>query len=273
MDSKISDFSKKSDTNTEKTKPTNPKITDLSEKVVIITGASRGIGRAIAYRFAENGAIPVLIYSKSDKDMDISKAHLEEMGANYYVFKGSVTDKGFAKEVVTEVKRSCGAIDVLVNNAGIIKDKPLMMMSESDWDDVIDVNLKGAFILTKEVIRPMYSQKSGRIINISSLTAIAGREAQTNYGASKAGLIGFTKSLAREVGNKGILVNAIVAGLIDTTLIKKVPREIIQQLREFIPLRRIGHPEEVANAVLFLSSELSSYITGSVLNVSGGEYM
>jgi len=175
--------------------------------------------------------------------------------------------------MVSEVKRKWKRIDTLVNNAGIIRDRPLLLMPEKDWDDVLNTNLKSMYYTSKAVLSTMIAQRWGRIINISSLTAIAGRETQTNYGAAKAGVIGFTKSLAREIGQYSILVNAIVAGLIDTQMTKKLPREIMAQLKPLIPLGRLGRPEEVADVVLFLSSDLCSYITGAVLNVSGGEYM
>ncbi len=249
------------------------KIFKLANKTSIITGASRGIGKQIAIQLAQCGAKVALVYSKSDRDMENVKEELKALGADYLIFKGSVTDKEFVKSMIKDIKNNWGKIDFLVNNAGITKDRPLMLMPEKDWDDVIDVNLKSAYYLSKEVLSSMFSSKSGQIINISSLTAIAGREAQTNYGAAKAGLIGFTKSLAREVGPKGIRVNAIVAGLIDTQMIKKIPKEMMQVALEHIPLRRIGKPEEVAKAVLFLASDMSSYITGSVINVSGGKYM
>ena len=248
-------------------------LAGIQGKIAIVTGSSRGIGRAIALALGKSGAKLVLTYSKNDKDMDETKSIMASYGIEYLVFKGSVENRLFSKQVVSDVKAKWGGVDILVNNAGIIKDRPLMLMSEQDWDQVIDVNLKGAFNFSKEVLSSMMSRNAGRIINISSLTAIAGREAQTNYGAAKAGLIGFTKSLAREAGYKNILVNAIVAGLIDTQMIKKVPRELVKKLEEFIPLRRIGKPEEVANVVLFLASDLSSYMTGAVLNISGGEYM
>lgn len=195
------------------------------------------------------------------------------MGADYLIIKGSVADRTFVKEMVDETKKKWKRIDILVNNAGIIKDRPILLMPEKDWDDVLNVNLKSMYYTGKDVLSTMIAQKWGRIINISSLTAIAGRESQTNYGAAKAGVIGFTKCLAREVAPYSVLVNCIVAGLIDTQMTKKLPRDILAQLKGLIPLGRLGEPEEVANVVLFLSSDLCSYMTGAVLNVSGGEYM
>lgn len=245
----------------------------LKDKVAIVTGGSRGIGRAIALRLGQEGAKVAINYSRSDHDAEETKEKLSQFGIDYLVFKGSVADQGFAKEMISEVKRKWKRIDTLVNNAGIIRDRPLLLMPEKDWDDVLNTNLKSMYYTSKAVLSTMIAQRWGRIINISSLTAIAGRETQTNYGAAKAGVIGFTKSLAREIGQYSILVNAIVAGLIDTQMTKKLPREIMAQLKPLIPLGRLGRPEEVADVVLFLSSDLCSYITGAVLNVSGGEYM
>jgi len=245
----------------------------LKDKVAIVTGGSRGIGRAIALRLGQEGAKVAINYSRSDHDAEETKEKLSQFGIDYLVFKGSVADQEFVKEMVSEVKRKWKRIDTLVNNAGIIRDRPLLLMPEKDWDDVLNTNLKSMYYTSKAVLSTMIAQRWGRIINISSLTAIAGRETQTNYGAAKAGVIGFTKSLAREIGQYSILVNAIVAGLIDTQMTKKLPREIMAQLKPLIPLGRLGRPEEVADVVLFLSSDLCSYITGAVLNVSGGEYM
>jgi len=245
----------------------------LKDKVAIVTGGSRGIGRAIALRLGQEGAKVAINYSRSDHDAEETKEKLSQFGIDYLVFKGSVADQEFVKEMVSEVKRKWKRIDTLVNNAGIIRDRPLLLMPEKDWDDVLNTNLKSMYYTSKAVLSTMIAQRWGRIINISSLTAIAGRETQTNYGAAKAGVIGFTKSLAREIGQYSILVNAIVAGLIDTQMTKKLPREIMAQLKPLIPLGRFGRPEEVADGVLFLSSDLCSYITGAVLNVSGGEYM
>lgn len=245
----------------------------LRDKVAIVTGSSRGIGKAIALKYAEMGAKVVLNHRKSDKEIEDVECKLKEIGASYLIFKGSVTDREFVKDMIKEVKIQWKHIDILVNNAGIIKDCPLLLMSEKSWNDVIDVNLKGTFYLCKETISTMMAQKDGRIVNISSLTAIAGREGQTNYGAAKAGVLGFTRSLAREVGKYGIRVNAIVAGLVDTQMTKKIPKEIINQIIPMIPLGRFANPEEIANVALFLASDMSSYMTGAVLNVSGGEYM
>lgn len=242
----------------------------LEEKVAVITGSSRGIGLAIALKFAENGAKVVINHSKPGRDIKKAVALLSDMGADFMVCQGSVGDKTFVGKMVSDVLERFGTIDILVNNAGINRDKPLMLLSEKDWDDVININLKGVYHCCKEVIRPMSRKRSGRIINISSITATLGREGQTNYGASKAGVIGFTRSLAREAAQFNILVNALIVGLIDTMMTKRLPKAIKKDLNKIVPLGRIGRPEEVANACLFLASDLSTYITGATLNVSGG---
>jgi len=183
-----------------------------------------------------------------------------------------VTDSEFVDSMVEDVKDRWGDVDVLVNNAGITRDDPLMMMSEENWDEVLDVNLKGPYHFTKKVVRSMMAQKHGTIVNIASLSGVFGREMQANYGASKGGLIGFTKCLARELG-PDIRVNSIAAGLIDTRMTKKLDPEIKDKLMDVIPLERVGEPEEVAKAVLFLVSDLSSYVSGATLNLTGGQYM
>lgn len=246
---------------------------DLKNRVAIVTGCSRGIGREIALTYAAHGCRVALNHTKNGNDIEKTCAELDAMGAEYKVYQGSVVDKAFVDDMVKSVVVDWGQVDVLVNNAGINRDKPAMLLSEDDWDAVVDTNLKGAFICSKAVIKPMVLQRSGRIINISSLTAVAGREGQSNYGAAKAGLIGMTKSIARELGPHNILVNALIVGLIDTLMTKKLPREIHAQMKKIIPLGRIGDPKEVANVCLFLASDLSTYITGSTINCSGGGYM
>lgn len=242
----------------------------LKDKVGVITGSSRGIGLAVAQTFACNGAKVVINCSKPGKDIDRAVELLESMDADFLVFKGNMGDKETVSEMVATVLDRYGTIDILVNNAGINRDKPLMFLSEDDWDTVMNVNLKSVYYTCKAVMRTMIKNKSGRIINVSSITATLGREGQTNYGASKAGMIGFTKCLAREVANYNILVNALVVGLIDTLMTKKLPRDIKKDLHKIVPLGRMGKPEEVASACLFLASDLSSYITGTTLDVSGG---
>jgi len=245
----------------------------LGEKVAIVTGSSRGIGRAIAIKYSENGAKVILNHTRPGRDIDETVAILSSMGKDFMVCPGSVTDKDFVQNMVKDIKERYGRIDILVNNAGITRDRPLMLMPENNWDDVVNINLKGAWICTKAVLSTMIDQRYGRIINMSSITAVGGREGQTNYGAAKAGLIGFTKSLSREVARYNILANVIVAGLIDTLMTKRLPRDIVEDLKKVIPLGRFGKADEIADACLFLGSEMSSYVTGSTLNVSGGGYI
>lgn len=242
----------------------------LKDKVAVITGSSRGIGLAVAKMFAENGAKVVINCSKAGKDLEHAKGLLESVNADFMVHEGSMADRENVRGMISRVIDTYGTVDVLVNNAGINRDKPLMFLSEEDWNRVLDVNLKSVYYTCKEVIRTMIKNKTGRIINVSSISAKLGREGQCNYGASKAGMIGFTRCLAREAAKYNILVNALVVGLIDTLMTKKLPREIKKDLNKIVPLGRIGKPEEVASACLFLASDLSSYITGTTLDVSGG---
>lgn len=245
----------------------------LTGRTALITGASRGIGAAIAATFARNGA-NVVLNSRSDGDaMQATVDSLAEFEGRVRVAIGDVNDSAFAKRMAKEAEEAFGSVDILVNNAGIIKDKPLTFMSEADWDSVLDTNLRGSFLVTKEVLRPMVRNRWGRIINISSITALSGRPGQCNYGAAKAGLIGFTKSLAREVAAHNVLVNAAIVGVIDTRMTKKIPRDVLKEISEMVPLGRIGRPEEVANVCLFLASDMSSYVTGATINVSGGGYI
>lgn len=246
---------------------------DLTGKTAVVTGSSRGIGRAIACAYARQGARVVLNHTREGRDIEHTKALLDEIGSPYLVHRGSVADTGCVTELVQRTLDAWGAIDILVNNAGINRDRPAMLLSEADWDAVVDTNLKGAFLCTKAVLKPMMKQRSGRVINISSLTAVAGREGQANYGAAKGGMIAMTKSIAREVGQYNILVNAIAVGMIDTLMTKRLPREIQGDLKRIIPLGRIGEPDEVAGVCLFLASDLSTYVTGATLNCNGGAYM
>ena len=245
----------------------------LEGKVAIVTGGMRGIGKAISETFLKNGAKVLINFNKSKIESIKLKKEWDEKGYDFLFFQGSVTEEDNAREIVLQAYEKWGQIDILVNNAGITRDQVLMFLTEEEWDSVIDVNLNSVFALTKEVYKIMQRQKSGRIINISSLTALMGRDGQTNYGASKSGLIGFTKALAREGAEHNILVNAIAAGLIDTRMTKKMPGEIHDFLLKLIPLGRIGMPEEISNVVLYLASGLSTYTTGNVVNVTGGQYM
>ncbi len=240
---------------------------DLTGKTAVITGASRGIGRTIAEKLHQAGAKVILIARNEEKLKEIS-----ETLRNCLYFPLDITDRQKVTETFKEIQKE-NQIDILVNNAGITKDNILMMMKEEEIDEVIDTNLKSVFFITKQVVRKMLKQRSGRIINITSIIGLMGNPGQSNYAASKAGIIGFTKSLAKEIGSRNITVNAIAPGFIETDMTKDLPDENKKAMLESIPLKRTGTPEDVANAVLFLASDLASYITGTVINVSGGMYM
>ncbi|MBA3006103.1 MAG: 3-oxoacyl-ACP reductase FabG [Proteobacteria bacterium] len=245
----------------------------LKGKTVIVTGAARGIGAAIATCFAQNGA-NVLLNSRSASDaLRETAAEVDRLGGRSHISVGDVSDSAYVQTMVADALNAFGSVDILVNNAGVIKDRPLLFMKERDWYDVLDTNLSGAFLCTKAAIKPMIKQRWGRVINIASITALAGRSGQTNYGAAKAGLIGFTKSLARESASHNVLVNAAVVGVIDTRMTRQIPRDTLKEISEMVPLGRIGRPEEVANVCLFLASDMSSYVTGTTINVSGGGYI
>ena len=245
-------------------------MTLLKGKTALITGGSRGIGREIAIKFAQEGANIAF----SDLAIDENTANLEkELSAFGVKAKGYASDAssfdGSAK-MVDEVAEEFGRIDILVNNAGITRDQLLMRMTEADWDLVININLKSVFNLTKAVQKYMMKQRSGSIINMSSVVGVSGNAGQSNYSASKAGLIGFTKSIAKELGSRGVRSNAIAPGFIETKMTDKLPEEIKNAWIKTIPLRRVGHAEDVANVATFLASDLSSYVTGQVINVCGG---
>jgi 3-oxoacyl-[acyl-carrier protein] reductase len=245
----------------------------LKGKTAIITGGARGIGAAIATTFAQNGANIVVNGRSASDALEETASALRRMGATVLTSVGDVSEAGYAAELANEAAKAFGGIDILVNNAGIIKDSSLVFMKEEDWDDVIATNLGGAFHCSKAVIKHMMKKRWGRIVNVSSITALSGRPGQCNYGAAKAGLIGFTRSLAREVGSYNVLVNAAVVGVVDTRMTRQIPRETLKEISEIVPLGRVGRPEEVANACLFFASEMSSYVTGTTLNVSGGGYI
>lgn len=241
----------------------------LEGKVVLITGATRGIGKAIAEVFAEQGAQVAFTYAGSvDKAAQLEKELNTKTKAKAY--QSDASDYDAAQQLIVEVLAEFGKIDVLINNAGITKDNLMLRMSKEDWDTIIRVNLDSVFNLTKAVVKPMMKAKSGSIINMTSIVGIKGNAGQANYAASKAGVIGFTKSIALELGSRNIRCNAIAPGFIETEMTLALDEKTVQSWREGIPLKRGGQPEDVANACVFFASEMSSYITGQVLNVDGG---
>lgn len=245
----------------------------LAEKTALITGASRGIGRAIAIAFAEQGANLVLNASRPSADMDETVAAVKAAGAQCVVSIGSVDQAAAARAMVEAAVEAFGRLDILINNAGITRDKPLMMMREEEFDEVISVNLRGAYQCSREAARQMMKQRSGRIIQVSSISALSGRPGQCNYAASKSGLVGFTKSLARELGKFNVLVNALYVGVIDTDLTRKMPAAAKADITKNIPLGRMGTAAEVAGPCVFLGSDLSTFVNGTTINISGGGYV
>lgn len=243
------------------------------KKVALITGATRGIGKQIAITLAKEGYNIALNYRKENEDLENAKKEIAELGVEVLAVQGDVSKYEDCERFVKEIIEKFGHIDVLVNNAGITRDCLLIRMKEEDFKQVIDTNLGGTYNVTKNVISYMMKAHSGRIINISSVVGIVGNAGQTNYSASKAGIIGFTKSLAKEVASRNILVNAIAPGFIETNMTDCLKDEIKDEISKTIPLKRMGTTQDVANVVKFLASEESSYITGQVLNVDGGMLM
>lgn len=242
-------------------------------KVALITGATRGIGRQIAITLSKEGYHIALNYRKENEELKSIKKEIEENQVECLVVKGDVSNFDDCEELVKQVIEKFGKIDVLVNNAGITKDMLLMRMKKEDFEQVVDVNLIGTFNVTKNVLSYMLKARSGRIINISSVVGISGNAGQTNYAASKAGIIGFTKSLAKEVASRNILVNAIAPGFIETSMTEVLKEEVKEEIAKSIPLKRMGTAQDVANSVKFLTSEDSTYITGQVIQVDGGMLM
>ena len=243
------------------------------EKVALITGATRGIGKQIALTLAKEGYDIAINYRKENEDLENTKKELAEIGVEVLAVQGDVSNYEDCERFVKQVIEKFGHIDVLVNNAGITRDSLLIRMKEEDFKQVVDTNLGGTFNVTKNVISYMMKAHSGRIINISSVVGVAGNAGQTNYSASKAGIIGFTKSLAKEVASRNILVNAIAPGFIETDMTSVLKEEIRNEIAKNIPIKRMGSAQEVAKVVKFLASEDSSYITGQVINVDGGMVM
>lgn len=245
----------------------------LKGKNVIVTGATRGIGREIALTLAQNGANIAINYRNLNSEVEDLINEIKSFGVNALAIKCDVSITEEVDKFVKEVKSHYNTIDILVNNAGITKDGLILRMKEEDFNDVLDVNLKGTFNTTKSVSSIMVRQKYGKIINISSVVGIAGNAGQCNYAASKAGVIGFSKSVARELASRNINVNVIAPGYINTDMTKNLPDKVKEEIIKSIPMKKIGDPKEVANLVLFLSSNLSDYITGQVINVDGGMVM
>ena len=245
----------------------------LEGKVAIVTGASRGIGRAIALELARRGAQVVVNYNRSAEAAAEVVAAIEAAGGQAAAVQADVSDFEQAGRLIQAGLEAFGQIDILVNNAGTTRDQLLMLMKEQDWDDVLRINLKSIFNCCKAVARPMVRRRQGRIINITSVSGIAGQGGQTNYSASKAGIIGFTKSLAKELGPRSITVNCVAPGFVPTDLTADLPEDLLQKAIEVTPLRRMGQPEEIAYAVAFLASDEASFITGETLTVDGGLVM
>ena len=242
----------------------------LQGEIALVTGASRGIGKAIAEQLAAEGAT-VIGTATTDKGADAISAYLEESGGKGMCL--NVTDDDSVAAVIKQIGDDFGAVSILVNNAGITKDNLLMMMKPDQWDDVINTNLTSIYRLSKSVLRTMMKARKGRIINIASVVGATGNPGQTNYSATKAGMMGFTKSLAREIGSRNITVNAVAPGFIDTDMTRELAEEQREALIGQIPLNRLGDATDIANAVVFLASPAAGYITGETLHVNGGMYM
>ncbi|MCD6328490.1 3-oxoacyl-[acyl-carrier-protein] reductase [bacterium] len=242
------------------------------KKTALITGAARGIGKAIAMRFASSG-VNVVICDLLDDVMSETKSELEALGSETMTFNCDVTDSEKVAAMVKSVESHYDGLDILVNNAGITSDRLLMRMTDDDWGKVLAVNLTSVFNCTRSVIRGMLSRRYGRIISISSVIGLMGNAGQANYAATKAAIIGFSKSVAREVAARGIAVNVVAPGYIDTPMTQALPEKAKQQLFDMVPMRKLGTPEDVASAVSYLASDEAAYITGQVINVNGGIYM
>ncbi|MCF8348476.1 MAG: 3-oxoacyl-[acyl-carrier-protein] reductase [Bacteroidales bacterium] len=242
----------------------------LAGKTALITGASRGIGKAIAIKFASEGANIAFSDLNHDENMSQTEQELLAMGVNAKGYASNAASYEDSENLINQVVEEFGTIDILVNNAGITRDNLLMRMQEKDWDMVLTVNLKSAFNLTKAVQRVMMKQRLGSIINMSSVVGVSGNAGQSNYAASKAGMIGFTKSIAQELGSRNIRCNAIAPGFIETEMTHKLADEVREEWIKSIPLKRSGKPEDVANTAVYLASDLSSYVSGQVINVCGG---
>ncbi|MGB0430207.1 MAG: 3-oxoacyl-[acyl-carrier-protein] reductase [Bacteroidia bacterium] len=245
----------------------------LEGKTALITGGSRGIGKGICEVFAAHGANVAFTYLSSAQKANELADELSSKGITAKGYQSNAADFASAEKLIADVNADFGNIDILINNAGITKDNLLMRMSEEQWDQVINTNLKSVFNLSKFIARPMMKNRGGSIINISSVVGVNGNAGQSNYSASKAGIFGFTKSMAKELGSRNIRVNAIAPGFIETEMTDKLDKKVLEQWKSVIPLKRGGSPEDVANACLFLGSDLSTYMTGQTLLVDGGMVM
>lgn len=242
----------------------------LKGKTAIVTGASRGIGRAIALKLAEQGANIVVNYVNSKDQAESLVTEIEKLGVRVLAIQSDVSLFNEAEHLIGTAKEKFGTVDILVNNAGITRDTLIMRMSEEDFDRIIEVNLKGVFNCSRHTVPIMVKQRSGRIINITSVVGIVGNAGQANYAAAKAGMIGLTKSLAKEIGSRGITVNAVAPGFIETDMTSGLPDKIKEAAKENIALKKFGKPENVADTVCFLASDMGEYITGQVISVDGG---
>lgn len=242
----------------------------LKGKIALVTGGTRGIGREIALGLAYEGANIAITYTSNEEKALAVVEEIKATGVNAIAVKSNVVDNDQVLNMVKEVEGQLGTIDILVNNAGITKDNLIIRMSEEDWDSVLDVNLKGVFLCTKAVTRAMMKKRYGKIINISSVVGVGGNAGQGNYSASKAGVIGFTKSMAKELASRGIRVNAIAPGFIQTDMTDVLKEEVKEAMISNIPLNSFGQPKDIANLVVFLASEKSDYITGQIIKVDGG---
>ncbi len=245
----------------------------LEGKTCLVTGGSRGIGKAIAIRLAEFGADVAITYARSADAAEEVKNEIEGLGRKCKSIQADAVDLGRAEEVIAEIVDDWGKIDVIVNNAGITKDNLILRMSEEQWDDVITTNLKSVFNYSKAAAKPMMRNRGGSVINISSVVGISGNAGQSNYSASKAGIIGFTKSYAKELASRNIRANVVAPGYILTDMTGELDEKVLQGIKDETPLGRAGNPEEIADAVVFLSSDMSTYITGEVIRVDGGMAM
>ncbi|MGY0373763.1 3-oxoacyl-[acyl-carrier-protein] reductase [Clostridium sp. JNZ J1-5] len=245
----------------------------LKGKNAIVTGASRGIGRAIAIKFAELGANVVLNYRSDINSVQEVVKEIESKGVKALAIQGDVSSFEDSKKIIDEAMEKLGSVDILVNNAGITKDSLIMRMKEEEFDKVIEVNLKGVFNCIKHAIPVMVKQRSGKIINISSVVGLSGNAGQANYAAAKAGIIGLTKSVAKEIASRGITANAIAPGFIQTDMTETLGEKVKENIKANIPLKRLGSPEDIANTAAFLASDMASYITGQVISVDGGMHI